>query len=71
MAMFDSSEKRLAESFFFGLLEFLTILVTEFGGLESRRRLLFTELGVHQSSPSPFMAASSGSTSLFGKGGLL
>jgi len=48
--MFDSSVKRLAETFFFGLLEFLIILVTEFGDLESRRRLLFTELGVHQGS---------------------
>jgi len=69
--MFDSSKKRLAETFFFGLLEFLIILVTEFGDLESRRRLLFTEIGVHQLSSSAFMAASSGPTSLVGTGGLL
>jgi len=55
--MFDSSEKWLAETYFFGLLEFI-ILVTEFGDLESRRRLLFTELGVQQFSSSAFMAAS-------------
>jgi len=68
MSMFDSSEKRLAETFFFSLLEFLITLVTD---LESRRRLLFTEIGVHQPSSSAFIAAGSGPTSLVGTGGLL
>jgi len=47
MSMFDSSEKRLSETLFFGLLEFRSILVTEFGDLESRQRFLFAELGIH------------------------
>jgi len=48
MFMLDSFEKQLAELLVFGLLKFFRILVTAFGGLKSRRGLLFAELGVHR-----------------------